>query len=173
MSWASSTATSPRGSSRIGASAVAFSPSGTLLASTADGDGMVRLWDPATGQPVRVLHATSPRYGVSGVAFNRNGTVLASADGDGTVRLWNPATGQRVGAPIPADPTPGGAVLAVAFGPSSHLLTSGANDGRVRLWLWQVSAFMNPYGTLCADVGAPTWQEWKQYAAGEPRPHVC
>jgi WD40 repeat protein len=77
-------------------------PGGKLLA-TADANGTVRLWNPATGQPIgKPLPAdTGPHGGVSGVAFSPDGKLLASAADDGTVRLWNPATGQPVGTPLP------------------------------------------------------------------------
>jgi WD40 repeat protein len=71
-------------------SGVAFSPDGTLLAA-AYGDGYVRLWNPATRQPVGV---PLPAYAgsvaaVHGVAFSPDGKLLATADADGTVRTWD------------------------------------------------------------------------------------
>jgi WD40 repeat protein len=145
----------------------AFSPDGKLLAS-ADGFGPVRLWSTSTGRPLGILPNTD--NGVEGIALSPSGNLLASFNG-GTIQLWNLLPTHPVGIPIPADTTPGDAVGAVAFNPRGNLLASADASGTV--WLWNVSAFINPYGTLCTDVGPPTRQEWRHYAAGEPQPRVC
>jgi hypothetical protein len=81
-----------------------------------------------------LLPGDPARNGATAVAFNRRGTLLASAYGDGAVRLWNPATEQAVGAPLQAASGATGGVTAMAFSADGTLLATGDTDGTVRLW---------------------------------------
>jgi WD40 repeat protein len=114
--------------------AVAFRRVGDrdLLAS-ASVDKTVRLWDPASGQPVGeplIGHTDA----VSSVAFGRVGDrdVLASASDEGTVRLWDPGSGEPVGETVIRG---SGYVQAVALGRAGDRTVLVTSDGGiVRLW---------------------------------------
>ena len=116
--------------------AVAIAPDGTWLAS-ADDDGLVRIWDPATGE-LRDTLINAAR--LTAVAIAPDGTWLASgAYGayGGLVRIWDPATGE------PRATLTGhfDRVTAVAIAPDGTWLASasddahrGAHGGLVRIW---------------------------------------
>ena len=66
-----------------------------------------------------------------GVAFNRDGTRVASGASDGTVRLWDGRTGKAVGAPLNGHPK---GVANLTFSPDGSRLLSGGGGGTLVLW---------------------------------------
>jgi Tol biopolymer transport system component len=111
----------------------AFSPDGTLLASSAGATSLgVDLWDVATGQLITTLINPSQPLGVDRLAFSPNGKVLAVAVG-GHVCLWSLATDTL----IFNLSTPGTLINALAFNPDSTLLAAAAilgSGNSVLLW---------------------------------------
>jgi dipeptidyl aminopeptidase/acylaminoacyl peptidase len=103
------------------AHAVAFSPSGDLLA-TAGTDGRVKLWDVTTGRHLR--DADGHRGRVWGLSFSPDGREVASAGGDQTVRVWDAATEneRRKFAGLR------GGVYAVEYHPAGHTLAVAADN---------------------------------------------
>lgn len=70
------------------------------------------------------------------LAFNPDGSLLASGGMDGRVCLWN-LTRQPSGALVAPEKTltgHSGEVWSVAFSPDGRLLASGSRDGTIRLW---------------------------------------
>ncbi|KAK5205430.1 hypothetical protein LTR72_007062 [Exophiala xenobiotica] len=110
---------------------VAFSPDGKRLAS-GQWNGMVKLWDVATGSALQTLANAHNNY-VSDVAFSPDGKWLASASGEGIIKLWEAAGGLRGSAPRTLEGHDR-FVRKVTFAPDSKRLASAGADGTVRVW---------------------------------------
>jgi len=102
---------------------------------TAGGDGVIGVWDTATGERVRTLihPGAPPRYTI--VAASRDGRLVAAIDLDGTfARVWDAATGALV-AELGNDAA---GYPQLAFSADGRWLASGGgNDVRVfdtRTW---------------------------------------
>jgi RNA polymerase sigma factor (sigma-70 family) len=103
-----------------------FSPVSKVLV-TASGDGVLRVWDVATGKELRRWD-TSEFIGA--VAFSPDGKALASLGGGNTVRLWDPVTGKE----LREHPSHRHGVQVMTLSPDGRTLASAGWDKDVRLW---------------------------------------
>ncbi len=106
-------------------SEVTFSPDGTKIV-TGDWDGIVSLWDIATGAELATF--TNTDY-VTSVAFSPNGKLLSTATRDGKATLWEIDTGLKRWTISHKD-----LVSSVVFSPDGLLLATGSWDSTVNFW---------------------------------------
>ena len=104
---------------------VALSPDGRLLATTGDGDQIIRLWDWEAGKLTRTFAARARR---GPLAFSRDGKTLASA-GD-ALRLWDVATGEPKGAGLGHHDR----VATACYNLDGQTILTEGWDNTLRLW---------------------------------------
>lgn len=109
---------------------------GATLLATGDAEGVVRIFDPVTGEP-RGRPLTGHGGAVLDLATYREGsgvTVLASAGADGTIRIWDPMDARSAAPPL-RDPSGGVLGLARLIGRDGRVLLAGAGtDHVIRIW---------------------------------------
>lgn len=105
---------------------VSFSRDGKHIA-TAGSEGVARVWETETGQPIaRLEHQGS----VVSVAFSPDDKWLATSSKDGFARVWDVA---RLG-PVHATLPQGDEVYAASFSPDGRRIATGGSAGALRVW---------------------------------------
>ena len=119
-----------------GATTIAFSPNGTLLAVGTGASAVLQSKDKSTIRIWRLADYTlmlpliGHEQGIISIAFSPDGKLLASGSKDNTVRLWEVAE-QRELATLRGHTKQ---INSVAFSPDGTLLASGSDDNTIRLW---------------------------------------
>ena len=108
-------------------SSVAASPDGKWLA-TAARDNVIRIWDAASGQPVKELPGHTGA--VNSLKFSPDNTRLASGSADKTIRVWDVAAGKLFTQAETANE-----ISAVAWVLGGKQLAAAGGDALIRLWL--------------------------------------
>jgi WD40 repeat protein len=112
-----------------GIESFAYSPDGRSLV-TAGKQGL-RLWDPVTGNEIRML--VDGKGPMTAVVFAPDGRTVISAHASGAVQRWDASTGAQLGEFATAAKT----VATLVFAPDGRTLAGGTIDF---IQLWDVSS---------------------------------
>ena len=167
-------------------------PGGRRILVSAGDDATLRLWDPATLDPV-----CDPLRGHEGTVealcvlrAPGGSTLIASGGQDGTVRLWDPLIESTIGGPMTGHAGPVWGLCQARMPDGRPLLSSTGIDGTVRLWdplarravgdpltghvgaVSHVCPFPRPRGDLLVTTGTAgtvrLWDPMNRRAVGDP-----
>jgi WD40 repeat protein len=145
-------------------SAVAWSPTGSVLATATD-DHRVEVLHAADGTPVGPAWTTP--FLATSLSFSPDGKVLASSGSQGTVTLNDVTTGVQIGPPLVASFDHN---TIVQFDPAGRLIVASADGG---LWQWHID-LAAMIRTACAIAGRNlSGSEWAMLHTGHPYLAAC
>lgn len=135
---------------------------GTLLATIGGDDGLVGIWDAATGREVARLPGSDKPSLDLALKFHPDGSLLAATGENGTVRLWDVDTHALVA-------VLGGhtdLVSGAGFSADGRLLATGSLDKTIRIWNVQTHELVEsiPLGSIVFSVAFGP--DGKRLAAG-------
>ncbi len=124
--WTLSSRTSTSLPHRASVSALAWSPDDNYLATASEADELL-LWDLQISRSRELAKSISGS--ISELAFNPQGTLLASLGKDLTLKLWIPATGRQMNQPLIAAP-----LGRLGFSEDGRRVGYASVESGVRLW---------------------------------------
>lgn len=92
-------------------------------------DGTLKFWSLETRKPTFSIIAH--KGGITALAVNSSGELLATGGNDNAIRFWDVPTGQKLGE---IEKPHSGAVLALKFTSDTSKLVSGSADKSLRIW---------------------------------------
>ena len=96
----------------------------------------IKIWDTQTGQELNSLSGHNNL--VNGLAFSRDGRMLASGGFDSTIKLWDVSSGRELRTLMGHT----GSIVALDFSPDGRFVVSGSDDGSARLWNTQTGVLL-------------------------------
>lgn len=108
----------------------------------------IKIWDTQTGQELNAL--AGHHNIVHGLAFSRDGRMLASGGFDNTIKLWDVSSGRELRTLIGHN----GSIVALDFSGDGRFVVSGSDDGSARLWNTQTG---EPLATLVSLNKGDDW----------------
>ncbi|MFO0825774.1 MAG: serine/threonine-protein kinase [Gemmataceae bacterium] len=136
-----------------------FTPGDAQLI-TAGTDKLIRVWDAATGSPIRKLEGHT--QSVRAISLLPDGRRLISASHDKSLKLWDITTGECL------NTYPGSApVVAVVALPDGRRFLSSATDGTICLWDLDAKEPLKKYGQAPLPVyGLAVTRDGRRAVAG-------